>query len=64
MGEAKKIYCPRCGCYLMAYDGRAQNNLSMRCRTCDRLVTYFSQKDEIQIGPMPDRQLASGTRFY
>lgn len=64
MGKPKKIYCPLCGRKVMTYDGRAHNNLSVRCESCDRLVTFYFETGRVQTSRVPERQVASGVRFY
>ena len=64
MSESKTIYCPNCGRKVGTYDGRSTNNISVKCKKCNKLIIYFAEKDTTGIRPLPERNTASGMRFY
>ena len=44
MADRKTIYCPKCGRKVAAWDGRSTNNISVKCKKCNKLVIYFPEK--------------------
>lgn len=64
MAEPKTIYCPNCGRKVGVHDGRSTNNISVKCKKCNKLVVYFTEKDATIIRALPERNTASGMRFY
>ena len=40
MAESKTIYCPKCGRKVAIWDGRSTNNISVKCKKCNKLVVY------------------------
>ena len=64
MAEPKTIYCPKCGRKVAAWDGRSTNNISVKCKKCNKLVIYFPEKGTTETRSLPKRNTASGMRFY
>lgn len=57
------VYCPICGKKLFNYSNKSTNNLSMKCRNCNILVTRYAD-GTVKTGKVPERNTASGMRFY
>ena len=64
MAEPKTIYCPKCGRKVATWDGRSKNNISVKCRKCNKLVVYDVESEEVKIKAIPQRTTSSGMRFY
>lgn len=64
MAEPKTIYCPICGRKVAAWDGRSTNNISVKCKKCNKLVVYDVENEKTQIKEIPQRITSSGMRFY
>ena len=64
MAEPKTIYCQKCGRKVAAWDGRSSNNISVRCKKCDKLVVYDVENEKTIIKEIPKRTTSSGMRFY
>lgn len=62
--KPKTIYCPSCGRKALVYDGRATNNLSVKCKKCNKLVIFKPATMETELKPVPQRNCSSGMRFY
>ena len=64
MAEPKTIYCPKCGIKVATWDGRSKNNISVKCKKCNKLVVYDVESEEVKIKAIPQRTTSSGMRFY
>ena len=64
MSEPKTIYCPECGRKVATWDGRSTNNISVKCKKCNKLVVYDVESEEVKIKAIPQRTTSSGMRFY
>ena len=64
MSEPKTIYCPKCGRKVATWDGRSKNNISVKCKKCNKLVVYDVESEEVKIKAIPQRTTSSGMRFY
>lgn len=64
MAEPKKIYCPKCGRKVATWDGRSTNNISVKCKKCNKLVVYDVVNKNAEIKEIPPRTSSSGMRFY
>ena len=64
MAEPKTIYCPNCGRKVGTYDGRSTNNISVKCKKCNKLVVYDIENEKTEIKEIPQRETSSGMRFY
>ena len=64
MTEPKTIYCPKCGRKVATWDGRSKNNISVKCKKCNKLVVYDVESEEVKIKAIPQRTTSSGMRFY
>lgn len=64
MAGPKTIYCPRCGRKVTTWDGRSTNNISVKCKKCNKLVIYDVENEKSEIKAIPQRLTSSGMRFY
>lgn len=64
MAEPRTIYCPLCKRKVMAYDGRTKMNLQAKCKKCKKLVVFYAETGETILKKVPERDQASGMRFY
>ena len=64
MAEPKTIYCPRCGRKVTTLDCRSANNISVKCKKCNKLVVYDVKNEKAEIKKIPQRTTSSGMRFY
>ena len=64
MAEPKTIYCPRCGRKVTTLNGRSANNISVKCKKCNKLVVYDVKNEKSEIKEIPQRTTSSGMRFY
>ena len=64
MEEPKTIYCPKCGRKVSAWDGRSANNISVKCKKCNKLVFYDVENEKVETKEIPQRATSSGMRFY
>lgn len=64
MAEPKTIYCPKCGRKVATWDGRSTNNISVKCKKCNKLVVYDVENEKTEIKEIPKRTASSGMRFY
>ena len=64
MAEPKTIYCPICGRKVAAWDGRSTNNISVKCKKCNKLVVYDVENEKAEAKEIPQRTTSSGMRFY
>lgn len=60
----KKIYCPKCGCKALTWDGRSRSYPSAPCLKCRKLIVYKPDVDEIVVSDLPERKTSSGGEFY
>ena len=49
MAEPKTIYCPKCGRKVATWDGRSTNNISVKCKKCNKLIVYDVESEEVKI---------------
>ena len=64
MAEPKTIYCPKCGRKVATWDGCSTNNISVKCKKCNKLVVYDVENEKVKIKEIPQRTTSSGMRFY
>ena len=64
MPEPKTIYCPKCGSKVATWDGRSANNISVKCKKCNKLVVYDVENEKSEIKAIPQRSTSGGMRFY
>lgn len=64
MAEPKTIYCPECGRKVATWDGCSANNISVKCKKCNKLVVYDVENEKAEIKKIPQRTTSSGMRFY
>lgn len=64
VAEPKTIYCPKCGRKVATWDGRSTNNISVKCKKCNKLVVYNVENEKVEIKEIPQRTTSSGMRFY
>ena len=64
MAEPKTIYCPRCGRKVTTLDCSSANNISVKCKKCNKLVVYNVENENVEIKEIPQRETSSGLRFY
>ena len=64
MAEQKTIYCPRCGRKVTTLDCRSANNISVKCKKCNKLVVYDVENEKVEIKNIPQRTTSSGMIFY
>ena len=64
MSEPKTIYCPKCERKVATWDGRSTNNISVKCKKCNKLVVYDVESEEVKIKAIPQRPTSGGMRFY
>ena len=64
MSEPKTIYCPKCGRKVATWDGRSANNISVKCKKCNKLVVYDVGNEKSEIKTIPQRTTSGGMRFY
>ena len=64
MAEPKTIYCPKCGRKVATWDGRSINNISVKCKKCNKFVVYDVEKEKAEIKEIPQRTTSSVMRFY
>ena len=64
MSEPKTIYCPKCGRKVATWDGRSANNISVKCKNCNKLVVYDVENEKSEIKAIPQRSTSGGMRFY
>ena len=61
--KRKIIYCPECAREIYRYDGKHETEITKRC-LCGRYVKYCPATDRTVIINRPERQTASGVRFW
>ena len=49
MADRKTIYCPKCGRKVATWDGRSTNNISVKCKKCNKLVVYDIENEKVKI---------------
>ena len=64
MAEPKTIYCPKCGRKVATLDGRSTNNMSVKCKKCNKLVVDDVENEKSEIKTIPQRTTSGGMRFY
>ena len=64
MAEPKTIYCPKCVRKVATWDGWSTNNISVKCKKCNKLVVYNVENKKAEIKEIPQRITSSGMRFY
>ena len=64
MAEPKTIYCPKCGRKVAKWDGRSTNNISVKCKKCNKLIVYDVENEKSEIKEIPQRSTSGGMRFY
>ena len=64
MAGPKTIYCPKCGRKVAIWDGRSTNNISVKCKKCNKLVVYDVENEKAEVKEIPQRTTSSGMRFY
>lgn len=64
MAEPKTIYCPKCGRKVATWDGHSVNNISVKCKKCNKLVVYDVENEKSEIKAIPQRTTSGGMRFY
>ena len=64
MAEPKTIYCPKCGRKVATWDGHSANNISVKCKKCNKLVVYDVENEKAEIKEIPQRTTSGGMRFY
>ena len=59
------IMCPKCGKFLLKADKRDTRKNKVKCRHCNKLITYVPANSTISnIEVVPERMTGSGVRFY
>ncbi|MGN0246544.1 MAG: hypothetical protein ACI4DK_11380 [Lachnospiraceae bacterium] len=61
---AKTIYCPRCGRKVATCDGKSTIDIYVKCNKCRKIVIYKIDSGETILKDVPERNQASGMRFY
>jgi len=58
------IYCPRCGRAVLHVEDRCKTDLSVKCKKCNKLITYQAEYGKTIITSVPKRSSSAGCRFY
>lgn len=61
---SQKVYCPKCKQQVGMWDGKSSSHVVVKCDRCMRLVVYDTECGETYMKGLPERNTASGIRFY
>lgn len=62
--EQKVVYCPKCNRKVMSVSIMGTLPYSVKCKECNKIVSYNPVTNEIKMKDIPVRSLASGKRIY